>query len=266
MKKPKTLIFAGYGLNCEEETKTAFELGGSSADIVHINDLIDGRARLDSYQILAFPGGFSFGDDTGSGNAYANRLRNHLWEKLQKFVQKDRLVIGICNGFQILVNLGLAPAIGEKYGERQVALTTNDSARYTNRWVDLHVENDTPWLRHLTHLSLPVAHGEGKLMASAKILQQLRQKKMIALRYEAGDVTTYLSLPPNPNGSTENIAGITDETGRILGLMPHPERGMFFTQLPHWTFLKEQYQRENKKIPVTAVGLQIFKNAVEYFQ
>ena len=119
MTRPKALILSGYGINCEEETKFAFEQAGAQADIVHVNDLIDGHKKLADYQILAFPGGFSFGDDTGSGNAYANRVRNHLWEEVQKFMQGDKLAIAICNGFQIMVNLGLLPALDGQYGTRQ---------------------------------------------------------------------------------------------------------------------------------------------------
>jgi phosphoribosylformylglycinamidine synthase I len=264
--QPKVLIFSGYGLNCEEETAFAFQSVGAKTDIVHINDLIAGHKQLSAYQIIAFPGGFSYGDDTGSGNAYANRVRNHLWEKLVQYTNEDRLVIGICNGFQILANLGLVPALNKRYGERQAALMTNDSARYSNRWVDLRVESQlSPWLRGITSLSLPIAHGEGKLYVTSAQLAEMKKKSCIALRYVSGDVSTYLNLPANPNGSLEDIAGITDETGRVLGLMPHPERGMFFTQLPHWQVLKEKYLRNNQPLPEEGPGLQIFRNAVKYF-
>ncbi len=266
MKKPKTIILSGYGLNCEEETKYAFELAGGVADIVHINDLIDGSYRLDNYQILAVPGGFSYGDDTGSGNAYANKLKNHLWGKLIKFIQKDKLVIGICNGFQILVNLGLLPALNKKYGNREVALVNNDSFRYTVRWVDLKIENNTPWFRDIKKISLPIAHGEGKFYTTDKILSQSKKGNMVAAKYTNGEICRYQSLIANPNGSMDDIAAITDESGRILGMMPHPERAIFFTQLPNWPLLKEKYLRENKSLPEYGPGLQIFKNAVNYFK
>ncbi|NTU47148.1 phosphoribosylformylglycinamidine synthase I [Candidatus Roizmanbacteria bacterium] len=265
MKKPKTLIFSGYGLNSEEETRYAFELAGSDAEIVHINDLIASPKKLDSYQIISFPGGFSYGDDTGSGNGFANRIRNYLWEEIKSFVQKDKLVLGICNGFQILTNLGLLPALNEDYGKREVALLQNTSARYSNRWVDIEVQNDSPWLKKLTRLSLPIAHGEGRFFATEKVLTQLKKKNLIAFKYIPGEITTYLSLPYNPNGALADIAGITDESKRILGMMPHPERGMFFTQLPHWTMLKLQYQKDKLPLPEFAQGLQIFNNGVSYF-
>lgn len=264
--KPHVLVFSGYGLNCEEETKFSFEKAGAQAEIVHINDLIDCRKDLENYGILAFPGGFSYGDDTGSGNAFANKVRNHLWEKIEKFVQKDGLVIGICNGFQILVNLGLLPAFNKNYGERKVALLHNDSARYTVRWVDLGIKNNTPWLLGIKNISLPIAHGEGKFFAEEKTLEKLKEKNLIAAKYVKGEICNYQSLDANPNGSLENIAAITDETGKILGMMPHPERAIFFTQLPNWPYIKEERLRKGKEIPTIGPGLKIFQNAVNYFK
>src|SRR3990167_7622568 len=165
MPKPKALVFSGYGLNCEEETQHAFKLSGAHSDIIHINDLIASPKKLFDYHILAFPGGFSYGDDTGSGNAYAIRVKNHLWENLKKYLQLDRLIIGICNGCQIIANLGLIPALDKKYGQKQIVFTHNDSARYSDRWVDMQVTNDTPWLKNITTISMPIAHGEGRLVA-----------------------------------------------------------------------------------------------------
>lgn len=265
MKKPRVLIFAGYGLNCEEDTQFAFELAGATADIVHINDLIAKPKLLQKYQILAFPGGFSYGDDTGSGNAYASKLRNHLWSEIEAFVKKDTLVIGICNGFQILVSLGLLPAIDTQYGARQVSLLANTSARYTVRWVDVQVTNDSPWLKKIDTLSLPIAHGEGRLYADAAVRKTLADNQHIALKYISGEVCEYHTLPANPNGALDDIAGITDKSGKVFGLMPHPERSVAFTHLPHWTLLKEESLRTGKKLPKYGPGLAIFKNAVQYF-
>jgi len=265
MATPKAIVLSGYGINCEQETAHAFQLAGAEAAIVHINDLIDGHDDLADYQILAFPGGFSYGDDTGSGHALAHRVRNHLWEKLLAFIQQDRLVIGICNGFQIMVNLGLLPAT-EGYGRRQVALIHNTSARYLCRWVDLWVHGEGPWLRRMDGLSLPIAHGEGQFYAPDEVLAQLQETGLAALSYASGEICRHLGLEPNPNGSLADIAGITDPTGRLLGLMPHPERAVTFTQLPHWTWLKEKYLREGQKIPAQGPGLRIFQNAVEYFR
>ncbi|HUQ84822.1 MAG TPA: phosphoribosylformylglycinamidine synthase subunit PurQ [Candidatus Limnocylindrales bacterium] len=266
MNKPKVLIFSGYGLNSEEETAYGFELAGAAPDIVHINDIVDGKYKLDNYQILSFPGGFAYGDDTGAGNAYANKIKNHLWDAVNRFVKKDKLVIGICNGCQIVNNLGLVPAFSGDFGDRKVALSNNDSARFITRWVDLKVNSNSPWLSGIETLSLPIAHGEGKFITSDEDLTKLQKNNQIALQYIKGEMSTYLDLPANPNGSTDEIAGITDETGRVLGLMPHPERGMFFNQLPNWQLTKEQLVRQGKKLPTEGPGLQIFKNAVKYFK
>jgi phosphoribosylformylglycinamidine synthase I len=263
--KPKILVIAGYGLNCEEETKYAFDQAGGNTDIIHINDISDNAKRLHQYQILAIPGGFSYGDDTGSGNAFAYKLKNHLWNDLVKFIRNDHLVIGICNGCQVLVNLGLVPAIHNAYGKQDVALLTNDSARYTVRWTDLKVENDSPWLTGIKTLSLPIAHGEGKFYADSTVLKKLNVEKLISLRYVEGDIYSFSHLPVNPTGTMDNIAAITDSSKRILGIMPHPERAINFNQLPNWPLLKEKFVRANMEIPKFGPGFKIFKNAVAYF-
>lgn len=265
MNKTRALIMSGYGLNCEEETKYAFELAGGSADIVHINDVISKDKKISDYNMLVFPGGFAYGDDTGSGNAFANKVRNHLWEELQTFLGRDTLTLGICNGFQILVNLGLLPAIDKKYGDRQVALLHNDSARYTVRWVDIACSSTSPFLQNIDTLSLPIAHGEGRFFAPREVLESLIEDKQIAARYIKGEICEFQSLPDNPNGSLDNIAAITDTTGKVFGLMPHPERAILFHQLPHFTYLREKYTREGRELPKYGPGLQIFQNAVHYF-
>jgi phosphoribosylformylglycinamidine synthase I len=263
MAKPNVLVLTGYGINCDEETKFAFEKAGAKADLVHINDLIEAPKKLDDYQIVAFPGGFSYGDDTGSGNALAWKIRNNLG--IERFTEDDRLVIGICNGFQVLVNLGLLPAIDGRYGYRQAALNHNDSARYLDRWVDLDFNGKSPWTKGVGRISLPIAHGEGNFYASPEVLKEINARGLVAARYTYGEMCEYQDLQINPNGSAEDIAGITDETGRIFGLMPHPERAISFTQLPNWTLLREQYRRAGKEIPTEASGIQIFKNGVKYF-
>ena len=253
--QPHTLIFSGYGLNCEEETKTAFELSGARADIVHINDIKAKPTILKKYQIAAFPGGFSYGDDTGSGKAYGNTLKHHLGDALRDFLARDTLMVGICNGFQIITNAGILPG----------ALTANDGARYLTRWVDVEVKGDSPWLSGIEKLSLPIAHGEGKYAIDAQGLARLKKERGVALTYTNGEMCEYFGLPANPNGSLENIAGITGYGGRVLGLMPHPERAVRFTQLPHWTLLKERNLRTGEPLPAEGPGLQVFKNAVGYF-
>lgn len=266
MAKPNTLILTGYGINSDHELKFAFEKAGARADLVHVNDLIENQSRLDDYQIMAFPGGFSDGDDTGSGMAMANRMRGRMFDELQKFVNKDKLVIGICNGFQILTNLGLTPALNGHYGERQVALVHNDSARYNCRWVDLEFPSNSPWTKELGNISLPIAHGEGRFYAEPSVLARLKEKGLIGARYISEDICKYQSLPSNPNGSLENIAGITDESKRVFGFMPHPERATEFTHLPNWTLIKEKLKRAGQPIPEEGPGMQIFRNGVNYFK
>lgn len=256
MKQPKVIVLSGYGLNCEEETAVAFELAGGKADIVHINDLIAKKKKLSSYQIMAVPGGFAYGDDTGSGRAYANKLRNHLFADIEKFVKADKLVIGICNGFQVITQLGLVPG----------ALTFNSGGRYIDRWVDLKVTGNSPWLKGIKALSVPIAHGEGNYYADKRTLAKLKADKAVAFEYTTGEICKYQDMPANPNGSIENIAGVLAFDGRVLGLMPHPERGMFFAQLPHAPYLREKFRRTAKVPTKYTEGLEIFKNAVDYFK
>ncbi len=265
MTKPKVLVLTGYGLNTEQETKYSFECAGAQAAIVHVNDVINKTHLFKQYQIVAFTGGFSYGDDTGSGNALANRIRNHVWGQLQEFITGDGLVIAICNGFQVVTNLGLMPALDKKYGEKQVALLHNTNARYTVRWVDLECSGTSPWVKGIKQLPLPIAHGEGNFYTESDVLQQLKDQNLIAARYVAGEMCQYQNLPANPNGSMDNIAAITDVTGRFLGMMPHPERGLDFTTLPNWPLLKEQYLRTGKALPKYTSSFQLFKNGVEYF-
>lgn len=255
IKKVKALIFSGYGLNCEEEAAYGFTLAGAKADIVHINDVIDGKVKLKDYHILCFPGGFAYGDDTGSGKAYANRVKNHLSKELAQFIKEKKLVIGICNGFQILTQLGLLPG----------ALTFNASNRHVDRWTDMQVDGDSPWLKGITRISAPVGHGEGRYVASKKVLAELKRKKLVALRYVKGETAAYQDLPANPNGATDNIAGVLSHEGRVFALMPHPDRALFFTSLPNWPLLKEESRRNEEMPPEYGPGLQIFKNGVQYF-
>lgn len=266
MATPNAIIVKEHGTNCEDESKFAFERAGARADIVHMEDLIRNKNILENYQIMMFPGGFSYGDDMGSAMAWANRIRNHLWEEVRTFVGQDKLVLGICNGFQNLANLGLVPALDGKYGEPQVALMHNDSARYDCRWVDLEFTSDSPWLIGLEKASWPIAHGEGKFYATPETLKKIKEKGLVAARYIKGEICSYQNLPGNPNGSLDDIAGITDESKRILGMMPHPERAIEFTHLPDWTVRKEIYRRVGAEIPREASGIQIFKNGVNYFK
>ncbi len=261
----KVIVLSGYGLNCEEETLHAFNHCGISGDIIHINDLIESPKDLENYQILAIPGGFSYGDDTGSGNAFAQKMKLALWNELKAFVERDTLTIGICNGCQILVNLGLVPAL-KQYGERDVAVTYNASARYRCRWIDVKIENKSPWLKDIETLHIPIAHGEGRFMMEDETLNALQENKQIAARY-IGSNGNYANgeFPHNPNGSAFDIAAMTDKTGRILAMMPHPERGMFTWQRDDYPEIKDAAQRSKETLSEESDGIKIFKNAAKYF-
>jgi phosphoribosylformylglycinamidine synthase I len=250
-KQPKVIILSGYGLNCEEETKFAFECAGGIADIVHLNDLIASPKMLSEYQIMAFPGGFAYGDDTGSGKAYANKFKNHLKDELTEFLSRDTLIIGICNGFQIVTNLGILPG----------ALTFNDGGKYLDRWVDLKVVGKSPWLSGIRQLSVPIAHGEGKYVMDSKTYKELSHKKQIAFKYTKGEVCKFQNLSANPNGSDYDIAGVLAYNGRVLGLMPHPERAMFFHHSPLWQTKKRGIGKNDM-----GDGIAIFNNGIKYFR
>jgi phosphoribosylformylglycinamidine synthase len=263
----RALTLTGYGLNSEEETAFAFELAGFQSDIKHINDVADAPEMLKQYQALAIPGGFSYGDDTGSGNAFAQKMRLTLGDHLKEFVTRDTLTIGICNGCQISANLGLAPAIGEKYGERQVAVTHNASARYQCRWIDIATQKtNSPWLTDIKSMHIPVAHGEGRFMMDDTTLKTLQDNNQIALRYTKDGKAANGEFPYNPNGATDDIAGLTDPSGRVLILMPHPERGMFTSQRDDYAALKDAARREGRTLPEYADGMALFENARKYFQ
>lgn len=265
--QPLALVITGYGINCEEETAKCFELTGGQAKIVHINDLIEDPKALEQAQILAFPGGFSYGDDTGAGNAIANKMKNHLKEDIINFATADKLIIGICNGFQMITNLGLLPAIDEKYDERQAALMPNRQARYECRWI--YTKNTSQkciWTRDIEVLHVPIAHGEGNFYANDTIIKALQANDQIAMTYCHKDGSPANGeFPLNPNGAMLDIAGVCDPSGRIFGYMPHPERFNAFTNEEDWQLEKEKLIRANEPLPTEGEGLKIFRNAIEYF-
>ena len=267
----RALVLAGYGINCDFETAHALNLAGAIADRVHISDLTGTAlarptARLDDYQILVFDGGFSWGDDHGAGVLLATRLANHLGGQLRDFLGRGGLVIGICNGFQALVNLGLLPMLDGAW-RRDVALNNNDCGNFQDRWVELRVEQDSPCLftRGLKRLALPVRHGEGKLVAEPAVLERLEGLGLVALRYatKAGQPAGG-RFPDNPNGSVNDIAGICDPTGRVFGLMPHPEGFYRQSQHPDWTLTREKARRQGREPDGKAAGAGqvIFQNAI----
>ncbi len=267
MTKVNVLVLSGYGINCEEETAFAFKKYGANADVVHINDLIDGLKKLDNYQILAIPGGFSYGDDTGAGKALANRILNNLGEKVLKFVQRDTLTIGICNGFQVMTALGISPALNGEYGTRQCGLMANENDRYTCRWVNLKNQSKhCVWTKGIDQIHLPIAHGEGNFYMPEDALKKLKEQGQIVFSYLKENASPAKGeYPFNPNGAVLDVAGICDKSGRVFGLMPHPERYLFFHNHPDFNLKKEILLRQGKEIPEEGEGAKIFKNAVNYF-
>ncbi len=265
-KRVKVLVLAGNGINCEYETAHAFRLAGAEAEIVYLYDLLWGEKRLDDYHILCFPGGFLDGDDLGAAKACANRFRyarvrstgERLWDQLMRFIGEGKLVIGICNGFQLLVKMGLIPALGGRYGEQQASLTFNDSGRFEDRWVPLLVNERSPcvFTRGIQRLYLPVRHGEGKFVTGdRKVLEGLFEAQQVVLRYADPDYNPTMQYPFNPNGSEGAVAGICDSTGRIFGLMPHPEAFHHFTNHPRW---------RREPLPEMGQGVEVFRRGVEF--
>jgi phosphoribosylformylglycinamidine synthase len=265
--KPQALVLYGYGLNCDWETQFALNQAGADAVRVHTSDLLANPVMLWDYHLLAVPGGFSWGDDHGAGVILALRLNLALGQALIEFVDAGRLVIGICNGFQVLVNLGLLPGLPGRYGERQVALIPNDCGNFRDAWVYLRtLPSACVFTQGLYTLELPIRHGEGKFYAPPMVLAELQDRGQIVLKYAtAAGKPAAGRFPENPNGSLMDVAGICDATGRVLGLMPHPEAHISSYQHPTWTLEKEQYRRRGEQYQEQeGPGLAIFRNAVQY--
>ncbi len=237
MTLPRVLVLRMAGANCDLETAHAFRLAGAEVERVHVRAFLDGKRRLSEFGALAIPGGFSYGDDLGAGTVLANQLHTKLGGPLAEFVGAGKLVIGICNGFQVLVRLGILPGL-DAGGEKVASLIENESGRFEDRWVRLRVETDrTPFLRKGTVLELPVAHKEGRfVLKSPRDLDGLERNGQIALRYLEPDGDRVASgFPANPNGTTSAIAGVINREGNVLGLMPHPERHLSALAHPSWT-------------------------------
>lgn len=271
MNPIKALLFTGYGLNCDYETQYGLTLAGAKPDRVHINQVISDKAlHLEDYHILVFGGGFSWGDDHGAGVIMAAKIKRRLGDQIARFVDSDRLILGICNGFQCLVNLGLLPALNNRYDERRVALTYNDSGNFVDTWVTLKINGESPcvFTRGIPSIELPVRHGEGKFFAAESDLADLFHQNQVVLQYAGPEGNEANGTYPwNPNGSLGDIAGICDPTGRILGLMPHPEAYNHFTNHPGWTRDKETLLRKGKALETEeGKGVQLFRNAVEYLR
>ena len=275
---PRVLVLRTAGTNCDQETARGFQLAGWAVEVLHVGVFLRGQRTLDEFHGIVFPGGFSYGDDLGAGTVLANQLRAHLADKLSAFVESGRLVLGICNGFQVLVRLGLLPGW---LGEPAVALVENHSARFEDRWVNLRVETARcAFLQggngggELPTLRLPVAHKEGRFVVrDPAILERLEAGGHVALRYTTargvgmpagGDgVRGDVAYPANPNGSDGDIAGIMNAEGNVLGLMPHPERHLRRLHDPQWT-----RRRVTEGVPADEVragdGFLLFRSAYEH--
>jgi phosphoribosylformylglycinamidine synthase len=270
MQTVRAIVIAGNGTNCEREVAAACRLVGAECDIVHIAELLTGRCRLDDYHFLNLAGGFLDGDDLGSAKAGANRLQHArvagsgetLADQLQRFIAAGKLIMGVCNGFQLMVKMGLLPALGGDYRTQSATLTINDGGRFEDRWCELAVDPASPcvFTRGLDRLYFPVRHGEGKFVpADAAVLAAIEAQHLAALRYcDPASGAPTMDYPWNPNGSVAAIAGVCDASGRLFGLMPHPEAYTHRTHHPRWT--------RQAELPEEGMGLWLYRNAVEFIR
>lgn len=268
MPTPRVCVLRAPGTNCDRETAFAFEKAGGAAERLHLFRLMENPDSLRDFEILCLPGGFSYGDDIGAGVVFASQLRTRLAAAIAEFLQRDTLVLGICNGFQVLLKAGLLPGGADSFrvasdAEPDATLTWNSSGRYTDQWVTLrNCSSTNVFLKDVNLLECPIAHAEGRIVVRDElVLSEWEKQGQIALRYTtaSGELSPKKLIPPpaNPNGSIWNIAGLGDPTGRVLGLMPHPERYLFATQHPQWT---------RKQLSGDGAGLKIFENAIGYFE
>jgi phosphoribosylformylglycinamidine synthase subunit PurQ / glutaminase len=253
MSKVKVLLLRAPGINRDGDARIAFEAAG--ADVVEsalVKELVSKEKKLAEYQILMIPGGFTYGDDISAGRIMANEMRGKLKDDIDRFVADGKLVLGVCNGFQVLVKAGILPGSPEQSGQ-PVTLTNNDSGKFECRWVYLKVNKKSPcvFTKGIKGMYVPIAHGEGKLVAAPGFADKLN----VVVQYTDEKWNTKAGYPANPNGSVNDIAGICDQSGRVFGMMPHPEDFIRWTQHPRWT---RESERED------LFGLQIFKNAVAW--
>jgi len=260
MTPPRILILRAAGINCDEEMAYAWQQAGARPDRVHINRLIEQPGRLSDYAAVVFPGGFSYGDDIAAGTILANQVRHHLADGIRRLVEDGRLALGVCNGFQVLVKSGLlGDADGNgRVGAAEVTIAGNDNGRFEDRWVRLRATTDRcVWLEPDEILEMPVAHGEGKVVGAApETITELDHRGCLAVKYVGPDGRPGAGFPANPNGSQRDAAGLCDATGRIFGLMPHPERFVAPTQHPLHT----------RRPDAPADGARLFRRAVDYFR
>jgi len=263
--KVKVCVMYGDGINCDNETLEAFKLAGAEPKKALIANIAEGTINLEDYHILAFPGGFSAADYLGAGKFYAIKLKSLIGGEVMRFVEEEKLIIGICNGFQILTKYPLLPSPNS---EQTISVTYNESARFENRWVYIKAEPKSPcvFTKGIELMHLPCRHGEGRVdVLNPQVLEALKEKNQVVARYAHKDGSPAIGeYPANPNGSVDDIVGICDTSGRIFGWMPHPEAFLHFTNNPQWTTRKEELRRKGKPMPKIGEGLRIFKNAVEH--
>ncbi|MBD3289376.1 phosphoribosylformylglycinamidine synthase subunit PurQ [candidate division KSB1 bacterium] len=265
MKDVRALILTGFGINCEEETAAAFRLAGAEADIHHLNDVFNEKCSIHDYHVIGFPGGFSFGDDIAAAKVLANKLKYRkiisgrlFMDEMEKFLGDGKYIMGICNGFQVLVKTGLLPDTLEDHSQ-QVTLTYNDSGKFEDRWITCKVnpESRTPFLQGIDLIPLPVRHGEGKLLIKdEKVQDDIRSNALNCMSYCDPDGNVTSEYPLNPNGSELNCAALTDKSGHVFGLMPHPEAFTSIYNHPNWGHLREHASNDDGD------GLKIFRNIV----
>ena len=269
MKNVTALVITGYGINCEEEIAAAYKLAGAEPKIVHLNDIFLEKENIHDFDILNFPGGFSFGDDLGSGKVLANKMKFRklksgklFLDDIKDFIAEGKYILGICNGFQFLVKMGLLPDTAGNLNQ-EVTLTKNNSAKYEDRWVWCKVNemSQTPFLKGINKFEVPVRHGEGKLIIkNDEMKQEIIENNLNCIAYCDADGEITSEYPLNPNGADLNCAALTNKTGQVLGMMPHPEAFLSLYNHPNWGQLK----RENPGVSEDGAGLQIFKNIVEH--
>lgn len=258
----RVLVLTGLGLNCEAETEAAFRAAGASPELVHLLDLLDGTAkrRLSDYPVLAFIGGFAFGDHLGAGAVFANKIRFRLYDDLLRFVGRGGLALGVCNGFQTMTRLGLLPGLDGDYRTPRATLAPNDRPGYRDAWVTLGFDPASPcvWTRGLERMELPSRHGEGKFLADDDVRARLDSGRQIVCRYLGPDGSPTQEWPFNPNGSPDAVAGICDPSGRLFGLMPHPDAYLYPFHHPQWT-----RRKLDGALPAEGDGMRIFRNGVD---
>lgn len=262
MRSPRVLIVVGCGFNCEAESRYAWEKAGAEVSLAHFNDVLSNPKMLLNFQGLMFIGGFSFGDHMGSGHVFAHRVKNHLREPLEDFIAAGKVVLGVCNGFQVMVKIGLLPGFDGEYFEQKIAITQNDCGCFQNFWIELAFDQKSPCIftKGLSFMDLPIRHGEGKVVMDGFVLRRMADSHCLVCRY-IDPVTKEATnkWPHNPSGAFKGVAGVCDSSGRIFGLMPHPEAYLFPENHPMWGFLKHQ-----KLLASRVLGERMFQNAVKH--